>query len=107
MQTDAPSVSNQPQAATLEVTWKRATKIWWSIAWRAGLVGALVGAVLGGGIGAFSASAGVPFVKAVITIRVLMFVVIIPIVIWAIRSALTKSWSDFRITLVSVQRNDA
>jgi len=97
------SMPSQAQS-TLEVTWKRATKIWWSIAWRAGLVGALVGAIVGAAIGAFSVYAGVPFIRAAVTVRVLTFVIIIPSVIWAIRSALTKSWSDFRIVLVPVSR---
>jgi hypothetical protein len=89
-----------PGDAYLEVTWGRATRVWWSIMWRAvlfaGIAGGIFGFVAGGALGAGGASG-----QAISLIVTWGGVLIgVPVGIWVTRLVLRKSWSDFRIVLV-------
>ena len=89
---------------TLEVTWGRAAKVWWSLAWRAVLFGALAGMLSGAIIGAFMGATGAPPQTIAGVTTWAGGVVGIPVGIWVVRTTLSKSWSDFRIALVAVPR---
>jgi len=86
--------------AGLEVSWGRAIKVWWSITWRTLLFGMLIGFVVGVVAGIAGAAAGVPDnqVQGISS----MFGVIIGVFIsiWAVRKALTRSFSEFRVVLL-------
>lgn len=90
----------------VEVTWKRATKVWWSFTWRAVLAGFVAGLVIGiaatvisvfvdpyGGTDAAMAVLDGPLATLA------LWVILIPIAVWAMRSTLTNGYSDFYITL--------
>ena len=79
--------------AGLELTWLRAAKTFWSWMWRCVLVGAIVGLPLE----LLFAVAGIA--QSVAT-NILNLVIMIPVSIWGLRSALRAKWSDFRIVLV-------
>jgi hypothetical protein len=84
---------------TLAVTWKRAVKVWWSIAWRAFVFCGLGGGLIGGVLGAVYGFRGLPI--PFVTIQFLGWLASIPIMIWITRTILSKSWADFRIILVA------
>ena len=90
---------------TVEVTWARAAKVWWSLLWRGLLFGGLAGVVVGFVIGVILGAVGTPVqvITGVATWAALL--VAIPIGIWVVRAVLRKSWSDFQITLVAVRRD--
>ncbi len=84
----------------LEVTFARATKVWWSLAWRALLFGLLAGAAAGFVIGIVCAIAQVPQEQISRYGGLAGLVVGVPVGIWVVKTVLQKSWSDFRIVLV-------
>ncbi|MGH6801159.1 MAG: hypothetical protein ACRECZ_07070 [Methylocella sp.] len=100
-----PGEAHEP---SIDVTWDRAAKVWWSFMWRWllfmtmgwGLVGFVIG--FGFVMGGRSASRQ--------TVTILEYcagtVVSIPIGIWVVRHVLKKSWSDFRIMLVPKRPSD-
>ncbi|MBV8318129.1 MAG: hypothetical protein JOZ53_24560 [Planctomycetaceae bacterium] len=99
------------------ITWGRATKVWWSLTWRWLLFSVITcvittfisGFVIGFVIGFIKGAAGVSVsnqtIETVSTVAVWTGVFTsIPVGIWVVRSVLRKSWSDFRIALVPIQR---
>lgn len=83
----------------LEVTWWRATKIWWSLLWRGIFYALIIGIPLGIIIGFLAATLGVakeirPYAQVV------GFIAGIPIGIWVVKIVLEKHYSDFRIVLL-------
>ena len=103
-----PIAPSAPSAAPpLQVTWKRALKVWWSIAWRGSLYCGLVGLAVGAAIGGIAGYHGVPVYKVASYIQLGGFIASVPVMIWIIRTVLRKSWSDFRIALVPRERDDA
>lgn len=88
-------------ANTVEVTWGRAAKVWWSFIWRAVLFGIIAGAVMGGVVGGIMGASGAAPTAAAGIVQLIGTVVAIPIGIWVTRTVLRKSWSDFRIVLVA------
>jgi hypothetical protein len=97
-------VADQYSPGTVEVTWGRALKVWWSLAWRTVLFGGLAGALMGGILGAVLGMAGrSPQEIAGVTTWAGIFVGI-PVGVWVVRGVLNRSWSDFRIALVPVTR---
>ena len=85
---------------TMEVTWRRALEVWWSIFWRwagAAFLGGILIAVTVSPLGLSTTARG-------IVIQLLSFVLGPLIGIWAIRSVLRKEspWSDFRIGLLPI-----
>jgi hypothetical protein len=92
--------STGPAYDRLDVTWTRALKVWWSLAWRGILFGTLAGALAGACIGIVGASAGAdqPTIQKLGSLAGLA--VGLPVGLWVVRTILQKSWSDFRIVLV-------
>jgi hypothetical protein len=89
---------------TIEVSWGRATKVWWSLLWRALLFGVVAGGAVGFVIGFILGAVGTP-AQVITTVTTWAGVLIgIPVGIWVVRTVLRKSWSDFRIALVPVRR---
>lgn len=83
----------------LEVTWWRATRIWWSLAWRSIFYTLLFTFLLGIIIGLLAATLGVaerirPYAE------VIGFIIGIPIGIWVVKIVMEKHYSDFRIVLL-------
>lgn len=83
----------------LQVTWWRATKIWWSLLWRGIFYVLAVTLPLGFLIGITAAAFGV--VESVRPYsEILGGIVGIPIGIWVVKIVLNKHYSDFRIVLL-------
>ncbi len=85
----------------LDVTWGKAAKVWWSLAWRVIVFGMLAGFVAGAVVGGIAGAAGVN-TQTISSLGALSGMVVgIPVGIWVVRTILRKSWSDFRIILVA------
>ncbi len=82
----------------IEVTWGRATKVFWSIMWRGLLFSFIVIVFIMGAAAALSQ--GFAIIGKFVGV-----VVCIPVWIWVVRNVLRQSWSDFRIALVAVARH--
>jgi hypothetical protein len=83
----------------LEVTWKRASIIWWSLLWRWVLFSALAGLIAGFVIGLAMVAFGV-VEGAEVYGRIAGVVVGIPVGIWVVKTVLVKEFNRFRIVLV-------
>ena len=80
----------------LEGTWSRATKVWWSIVWRAVLVS---------GLGGFIMQIILRFIvsgseEQAMVLVITMVIAMVPVYIWATKQALNRSYSDFRLAVV-------
>ena len=75
----------------VEVTWGRAIKVWWSLAWRGVLFGGVAGLIAG--IIMMLAGAGESGVRAAGLIG-------IPVGMWVVKMVIGTEYSDFRIALV-------
>lgn len=83
----------------LEITWWRATKIWWSIFWRCLFYGTVISILLGFVAGFTSAALHVTEqVKPLLELT--GFIIGILISIWVIKMVLGMQYSDFRIVLL-------
>lgn len=83
----------------LEVTWRRAAKIWWSITWRSFLFTALIALPIGVLVGVVCAV--FQFREGIVLIARLIGTIIgIPIAIWVTKMVMEKQFSDFQIFLV-------
>ena len=83
----------------IELTLERTMPIWWAFAWRAFLVSMLAGFVLGA-IGGFIVSmAGSPQLGGAVG-SLLGFFAAIPVSIWAMKSALSKTYGNYSVVLV-------
>jgi hypothetical protein len=91
-------------AAGLELTWMRATKIWWSLLWRTVVFSALLGVLVGAIVGIALAALNFGTIAIAIIAQVLGTLGSIPIAVAVTRHVLGKSWSDFRIVLVTPAR---
>ena len=78
----------------VELNWERAIKVWWSLAWRGVLFGFIAGFIAGFIVGAL----GFPNLGTLAGL-----VVGIPIGMWVVKLVLAKSFSDFRLALVSLE----
>jgi ABC-type antimicrobial peptide transport system permease subunit len=78
----------------VELTWGRAIKVWWSLAWRGLLFGGLAGFVAGMIVGVLG---GEPIHGSLAG-----FVMGIPIGMWVVKIILAKSFSDFRLALIPI-----
>jgi hypothetical protein len=85
---------------SLEVTFSRATKVWWSLLWRAILFGILAGVAAGIPFGIICAVARVAPEQTSRYGGLVGAALGIPVGIWVVQTVLKKSWSDFRIVLV-------
>jgi hypothetical protein len=92
---------------TVEVTWTRAVKVFWSLLWRSALWWALIGVAVAGPVWFFSLPpAGAPDPDATfrLTPDTLPFVAIGTIVgvfieVWIVKTVMGQAYSDFRIVL--------
>jgi hypothetical protein len=86
-----------------EITWGKATKVWWSIWWRniiAIFAAMIIGGIIGGILGAVLGVAGVPIEALQIITMPIGFVGGIAVSIVPIKMVLGKSYGDFRLVLV-------
>lgn len=83
----------------IDVTWSRATRVWWSIVWRSFLFSVLAGAagglVLGIVLGVAGQAEGIQKYGQLVGI-----LLGIPVGIWVVKTVLTKQFRRFRIVLV-------
>ena len=84
----------------LEVSWGRAMRVWWSITWRTLLFGMLIGFVVGVVAGVGGEAAGMPASQVQSVASVFGVIIGAFISLWAVRKALTRSFSGFRIVLL-------
>jgi hypothetical protein len=91
----------------LDVTWTRATKVWWSLLWRGLLFGSLAGFAAGFVVGITGAALGAnrETISQLGTLAGVLTAV--PVGIWVVRTVLRKSWSDFRIAIVARNKDAA
>jgi len=87
----------------LEITWKRAIKVWWSYLWRNLLtiivgiiIGAIIGGILGFALGAFGLSKET--IQTVVT--PIGFIIGFAISIVPMKLILGKDFGEFRLVLV-------
>jgi hypothetical protein len=87
----------------LEVTWKRAVKVWWSYLWRniiaiivAMIIGFIVGVIIGFVLGFLGASTQI--IKVIVTPISMIFGLLISIV--PIKMILGKDFGEFRLVLL-------
>jgi len=78
----------------VELNWERSLKVWWSLVWRGVLFGFIAGFIAGFIVGFL----GFPNLGGLAGL-----VVGIPIGMWVVKLVLAKSFSDFRIALVSLE----
>lgn len=87
----------------LDITWKRAIKVWWALLWRGILFTLLITFPIGIVIGVIAASMGeVEHVR--IYGRLVGMILGIPIGIWVVKIVLNKQFSDFQIVLLPSNR---
>ncbi len=91
----------------LEVTWARATRIWWAVLWR-NLVGAIVMALIGGLIGGLLGYIMGSFGAKTATIQMVAIpigvILGIGISILAVKLVIGKDFGDYRLLLVAKER---
>ena len=86
-----------------EITWGKATKVWWSIMWRnliAIFAAMIIGGIIGGIMGVIMGAAGVPVETIQIIAAPIGFIIGIAVSIVPIKMVLGKSYGDFRLVLV-------
>lgn len=83
----------------IELTLEKTMPIWWAFAWRAVLVSMLAGAVLGAIGGFIVGVAGSPQLGGAVG-SLLGFFASIPVSIWALKSALSKTYGNYAMVLV-------
>lgn len=84
----------------LEITWLRATKIWWSLIWRGLLYGLLFGILISIPLSMATAALGLDQVQAERVIQNITGACGLLLGIWVLKIVLGKKYSDFRIVLV-------
>jgi hypothetical protein len=85
----------------LEFTWKRVVAVWWLLTWRGGL-GSMLLAVAGGAAdGAISGARGAPSIPLTWTLNIITGVLGLIWMVFVVRMALRKRYSDFRLAAVS------
>jgi hypothetical protein len=87
----------------LEVTWKRAVKVWWSYLWRniIALIGAvIIGGVIGGIFGFILGMLGASEEIVQLVVAPIGFIIGIGISIVPIKMILGKDFGDFRLVLI-------
>lgn len=87
-------------AELVEVTWARASRVWWSLFWRTVLFTFLGGFIVSSVLGFFLAQAGVDPETVFLVCQTSAFIVGIPIGIVITGVVLGRKFPDFRIVLV-------
>ncbi|MGO1233694.1 MAG: hypothetical protein ACTMHG_08240 [Marinobacter sp.] len=93
----------------LEVTWKRAAKVWWSYLWRsiiaiivATVLGGIVGFIIGFVLGAMGVSTQtIQFITAPIGMIIGLLISIVPI-----KMILGKDFGEFRLVLLQTSKTE-
>ena len=93
----------------LEVTWKRAAKVWWSYLWRsiiaiivAMVLGGIVGFIIGFVLGAMGVSTQtIQFITTPIGMVIGLLISIVPI-----RMILGKDFGEFRLVLLQTSKTE-
>lgn len=85
----------------VEVTWRHATKVWWSLIWRALLFGSFAIAAVGLVLGFLMELVNInpETIKAICIVT--GYIVCVPIGIVVTKLVLNKSYSNFRIALIA------
>ena len=84
-----------------ELAWKRVIAVWWLVAWR-GALGSLLLAAAGGALdGAFAGAMGTTPKAVFWTLNIATGVLGIIWIMFVVRMALRKRYSDFRLAMVS------
>ncbi|TKI70041.1 hypothetical protein FCU45_05390 [Sulfurimonas crateris] len=87
----------------LEVTWKRATRVWWAYLWRnllALVASVAIGGVIGGILGFIMGSVGISIETIRIVTMPIGFILGLLISIVPIKMILNKNFGEFRLVLV-------
>lgn len=84
---------------TLEVTWSRALRVWWSIVWRTAVFGMLALVVV-----------MVPLIiflvdrydaeKTAVIVDLVGYAVTVPVGVWVVKRVLTRQFRSYRIVLL-------
>lgn len=83
----------------VDVTWSRATLVWWSIFWRTTLVAMLAGAVIGLILGIVAtATDSMELLES--WAEVIGALLVVPAGIWAAKKVLTMEYRRFRVALL-------
>lgn len=88
----------------LEITWSRATRVWWSYLWRnlLAIIGAVViGAIVGGILGFIMGMLGVPQATIQLIVAPISFVIGLGISIIPLKMILGKDFGEFRLVLIA------
>ncbi len=83
----------------IELTLERTMPIWWAFAWRAFLISMLAGLVLGAIGGFIVGVAGSPQLGGAVGSLLGLFAAI-PVSIWAMKSALSKTYGIYSVVLI-------
>ena len=83
----------------LKVTWLRAMKIWWSLAWRSVLYGSIAAFVAGLAVGSLSNVLGHEHLTNIYT-QSAGLLVGIPVGILVVKMVLSKEFRDYRIVIM-------
>lgn len=84
---------------TIELSWGRASRIWWAFFWRATLIGAVLGLILGFAGGVIGMIIGQ--VELAIQLATLAsYLVAVPVSLLCLREALQLKYKGYRICLV-------
>ena len=83
----------------IELTLEKTMPIWWAFAWRAVLVSMLAGFVLGAIGGFIVGVAGSPQLGGAVG-SLLGFFASIPVSIWALKAAMSKTYGNYAVVLV-------
>ena len=83
----------------IELTLERTMPIWWAFAWRAFLISMLAGLVLGAIGGFIVGVAGSPQLGGAVDSLLGLFTAI-PVSIWAMKSALSKTYGIYSVVLI-------
>ena len=96
-----------PNVDCLEPTWKRATTIWWAIAWRGFVLWLAVAVVVSTILEATGMSVENPSHNTRILTGILVIVPGIPTGIYVVKLILRKRFREFRICVVRSERKQA
>ena len=80
----------------LKVTWTRAAKVWWSLAWRMVVFGTLAGLVMALILWGVLGDAE----EIELYSQLLGYLLSVPIGIWVVHTVLTREFGEYRIVLV-------
>lgn len=108
-QTTAPTIKNKESTMELEVTWKRATRVWWSYLWRnliVLIVAIIAGAIAGGILGFILGLIGTPREVVQVLVMPVGFIIGLGASIIPLKLILGKNFGEFRLVLVGNPNNE-